>query len=239
MKAIHREALRSVPSMLVSAGIVARFRAKLLGKENIPTDTGVLLVGNHAFMALDSVVLGALLLRETGRIPRWLAERNLFRFPGFRSVLRAWGAIPGEPDHAVELLTRGELVCVYPGGIDDSFKLRRDKYTLKWQARAGFARVAMRARVPIVPLAAVGADDFLEVVAREPWLGRRIFGSARYDIPLAIRGKDLPFEFHALPAVSTYGDPDDPADVERVRRQVHDAVDAVLAPHRAKSRRAE
>jgi 1-acyl-sn-glycerol-3-phosphate acyltransferase len=185
-------------------------------------------------MGLDAVVLGALLLRETGRVPRWLAERNLFRFPGFRSVLRAGGAIPGEPVRAVELLSRGELVCVYPGGIDDSFKHRRDKYTLKWQGRAGFARVAMRAQVPIVPLAAVGVDDFFEVVAREPWLGRRIFGSARYDIPIAIRGKERPFEFHALPPVSTYGDPDNAADVERVRSQVHDAVDAVLMPHRAR-----
>ena len=45
------------------------FDATLIGGAHIPQDGGALLVGNHALFALDGIVLGALLVRETGRMP--------------------------------------------------------------------------------------------------------------------------------------------------------------------------
>ncbi len=38
--------------------------------------------------------------------------------------------------------------------------------------------------VPIVPLAAFGVDEMYTIFAREPWIGRRLLGDVRYDIPL-------------------------------------------------------
>ena len=98
------------------------FSAKLEHADRIPREGGALVVANHAFLGLDGFVLGALLMRETGRVPRFLGDRNLFRIPLLAGALVGVGAIAGEPERAVELLEAGELVCVYPGGVDDSFK---------------------------------------------------------------------------------------------------------------------
>ena len=109
----------------LSTAIAAQARATLIGAQNLPRQGGALLVGNHALGGVDAFALTALLIVHTGRVPRFLGERNLWRIPGLAALLDAAGAIPGAPDDAVRLLTRGELVCVYPGGIDDSFKLTR------------------------------------------------------------------------------------------------------------------
>lgn len=210
------------------------FRAKLDGVERIPREGGALLVGNHAFLGLDGAVLGALVLRDTGRVVRFLGERHLWDIPGLGPVLTTLGAIPGEPDAAVKLLEQGDLVAVYPGGVDDSFKSIEERYRLKWGTRAGFARVAMRARVPIVPVAGLGIDEAYDVVGRESWVGRAILGSPRYDLPIAFGAfgtplpRRVPQRYVVLPPVDTAGDVANPADVERVRRATYETLDAVL-----------
>jgi len=214
------------------------FHASLAGQEHIPSEGGALIVSNHALFALDTAVLGALLVRDVGRHPRFLADRKLWSVPGLRQVISAIGALPGDPKAADILLRRGELVVVYPGGVDDSLKLSDERYQLKWKTRAGFARVAMRARVPIVPVVGLGIDDMYSVVAREPWLGRRVFGSSRYDLPLAFGafGTPIPRRAHerfiALPPIDTTGDPTSAADVERVRAATFDALEAHLRVQR-------
>lgn len=210
------------------------FRARIEGADQIPREGGALLVGNHGMMGLDGFVLGALVIRETGRYVRFLGERNLWRVPVLGALLSAVGAVPGAPDTAVELLESGEVVGVYPGGIDDSWKLSREKYRLQWGQRAGFARVAMRARVLIIPIAALGIDEMYDVIAREPLVGRAILGSARYDLPIALGvlgtpiPKRVPQRYLVQSPVDTAGDPDNAADVERVRAATFDAIEGVL-----------
>ncbi len=218
---------------LLIQALVGYFDARLVGHQNVPGG-GVLLVINHGIFGLDSFVLGALLARDLRRLPTWLADRNLWKAPGFGRVLDYVGAVPGTPDAAVGSLRSGELVVVYPGGIFDSYKLWRERNKLQWRGRAGFARVAMRAGVPIVPVAATGVDDMYRVVAHEPGIGRVIFGDARYNFPIALGRwgtpvpRPVPVTMHALPPVSTRGDWQSEADVERVRSQVHDAIQAKL-----------
>lgn len=212
-----------------------RFRATLVGGEHVPREGAALLVGNHALFGVDSIALSAVLQLEVERTPRFLAERNLFRAPFAKALFDVVGAIPGEPEEATRLLEDGELVGVYPGGVDDSFKLARDAYTLRWGDRAGFAKVAMRARAPIVPVAAIGIDELFSVIAKEPVLGRALLGHERYDLPIvtSLVPRAVPLRYHALPPIDTSGDPDDPADVARVRQATFDALESVLAPHRA------
>ena len=136
---------------------------------------------------------------------------------------------------AVELLRAGELACVYPGGVDDSFKLSTEAYRLQWGARAGFARVAMRAGAPIVPIAATGIDDLFVVHAREHRVGRALLGSPRYDVPLptSLVPAKVPLTYHVLAPIDASGDADSPADVARLRDRVFEAMESVLGPYRA------
>lgn len=219
------------------------FSATLENAAGIPGAGGALLVGNHAMYGLDGVVLGALVLRETKRPVRFLAERNLFRIPLLREVLRASGVVPGARDTAVALLRKGNVVGVYPGGIDDSWKLSSQRYQLQWGDRAGFAHVAMEAGVPIVPVAGFGIDEMYEVVAREPFIGRRLLGSRRYDIPLALGRfgtpipRRVPQRYVVLPPIDTAGDPSRPDDRERVRLATFAALDDALARARHEASR--
>lgn len=210
------------------------FDATLDGTEHLPREGGALLVGNHAMFGLDGVVLGSLVVRETRRVPRFLGEKNLWRIPGLGRLLTSMGALPGAPDAAIELLVAGEIVIVYPGGVDDSFKTSDQRYRLQWGARAGFAKVAMRAGVPIVPVLGEGIDEMYEIRRREKTLGRWLLGSSRYDLPLA-RGlfgtlvpKPVKQSYHLLTPIDTSGDPDRPEDVERVRAATFDALEARL-----------
>lgn len=215
-------------------GVLSYFSATLDGRENLPCEGGALLVANHGLNGFDGVVLGGLLVREAGRMPFWLGEHNLWRLPGLGRVLDFFDAVPGERGAAAAILRRGEIVVVYPGGVHDSFKLASERHRLKWGTRAGFARVAMAARVPIVPIAALGVDDMYTIVARERWLGRTLLGHPKYDLPIAFGrwGTLVPrparVTIRALPPVATEGDPDRPEDVERVRAAVFTAIQGAL-----------
>jgi 1-acyl-sn-glycerol-3-phosphate acyltransferase len=218
--------------------IAERFDARLHGAAHVPRAQGALLVGNHTMFGLDAVVLAALLATEVGRLPRWLGERILWKLPGTHRFLEAIGAVPGAPEDAVRLLQLGELVAVYPGGVDDSFKLSSEAYVLKWGRRAGFARVALRAGVPLVPVAATGIDELYSIRRHERLLGRFLFGAERYDLPLPdnLKPRRVPLDFHVLPPIPVEGDPDDPEAVERVRAAAFDALEGVLGPYREEHR---
>lgn len=214
--------------------LARRFDATLVNGERLPRLGGALLVSNHTLFGLDSFPFAALVTFETGRVVRFLGDRNLFRIPFVASALRASGAVPGAPEKAIEMLSAGELVGVYPGGVDDSFKLSSEAYRLQWGERSGFARVAMAARVPIVPIAATGIDELFVVERRETRLGRLLGGSPRYDIPLpkSLLPRKVPLVYHVLAEVPTDGDPQSPTDVALVRDAVADAIEAVLAQYR-------
>jgi 1-acyl-sn-glycerol-3-phosphate acyltransferase len=210
------------------------FDARLVDHERVPRSGGVLLVVNHGVFGFDAFLLGALVWRHTRRLPLWLADWNLWKTPGLGATLDWVNAIPGTPDDAVAHLESGDLVIVYPGGIFDSYKHARDRHKLKWRGRAGFARVAMRAGAPIVPVAACGVDDMYRIIGRDPILGRLLFGDPRYNLPLALGrwGTLVPrpakVTLHALPPIVPEGDVGRPDDVERVRRYVHDSIQAKL-----------
>lgn len=231
---LHTPSGRTVLSLVIDY-----FHATLEHPEHIPEEGGALIVSNHALFALDTAVFGALVVRDIGRNPRFLADRMLWKIPGFRQLITAIGALPGEPYAAEELLRMGELVVVYPGGVDDSLKLSDERYQLKWKERAGFARVAMAAKVPIIPVVGFGIDEMYSVVGHERWIGRRFFGGERYDLPIAFGalGTIVPRRakqtYVALPPIDTSGDPKSKVDVERVRKATRDALEAQLSLARA------
>lgn len=215
-------------------GVLRYFDATFVGHERVPREGGALLVANHGVFGFDAFILGALLWRHARRLAVWLADSNLWKTPGLAATLDWVNAIPGTPADAVEQLRRGEIVIVYPGGIFDSYKHQRDRHKLKWRGRSGFARVALRAAAPVVPIAACGVDDMYSIVGRDPFLGRVLFGDRRYNLPIALGryGTLVPrpakVTVHALAPIFPDGDAENPSDVERLRAQVHDSIQAKL-----------
>jgi 1-acyl-sn-glycerol-3-phosphate acyltransferase len=63
-------------------------------------------------------------------------------------------------------------VLVFPEGQKASRKLYWQRYRLRRFGRGGFVRTAMRAGVPIVPVAVLGAEEAMPIFAHVPLLQR-------------------------------------------------------------------
>jgi len=144
------------------------------GLDNIPGD-GALLVGNHTvYGLLDVPFLIAELWRERRIAVRGLGEHAHYRVPGWRALLESGGMVRGTRANTAALMRRGEHILVFPGGAREVNKRKGERYRLMWKERVGFARLAIAHGYPIVPFAAVGAEEMLEIVVDDdnPVYGR-------------------------------------------------------------------
>ncbi|TQR82784.1 acyltransferase family protein [Mycobacterium hodleri] len=164
------------------------------GTENLPRDGRFILVGNHTQTGMAEAWLTCLSVRRiTGTRVRPLTERGMGSMPGpIGDVLAACGGVVGTPENATKLMQNNETVLVFPGGGRELGKFKGEEYQLKWDGRAGFARVAIANDYPIVPVGHVGGDDiYHSVVERDSFLGRltekvgqAITGKADMTMPL-------------------------------------------------------
>ncbi|XP_025042046.1 DGAT1/2-independent enzyme synthesizing storage lipids-like isoform X2 [Pelodiscus sinensis] len=70
---------------------------------------------------------------------------------GIQMFLKLLPAVYGGREECVEILKKGNLLGVAPGGAQESF-FSSESYNLLWGNRKGFAQVAIDAKVPIIPL---------------------------------------------------------------------------------------
>src|SRR3954462_15428127 len=136
------------------------FRADVGGIENVPPPGGALLVSNHAGALPPDAAMIAKAIKEEHARPRplHLTVEHFFKgYPGFSMLLPKTGAAPAHPANVHRLLyDERQLVLVFPDGRKGTEKLYKDRYRLRRFGRGGFVEAAMRARVPIVPVAVVG-----------------------------------------------------------------------------------
>ena len=150
------------------------FRAEWEGLEHIPLDGGALLVANHAgAIPSDAPVVMHGIETELLRPVYGLAE-NLFRpLPVLGTLWSRAGGVPAHPDNAYRLLHDDEqLVLVFPEGTKATGKLVRDRYQLRRFGRGGFVEIAMRAGVPIVPMAIVGNEEAMPILWKSARLAK-------------------------------------------------------------------
>ncbi|MCP3103067.1 acyltransferase family protein [Myxococcus sp. K15C18031901] len=185
-------------------------RARLLGGEHLPRSGPVLLVGNHGVWGYETPAFFHLLHHATGRHPLGLAERGFFRIPLIRTVLPWLGGVEGTRDKALEVLRAGALVVCYPGGALEVFKRPPGRYQLRWEQALGFARLAARAGVPVVPFAGFGVDDTFVWPPGEARLGLRLKEGDRYRVPLMVGLGPLPLPVKLTFAVAPAQEPPPP-----------------------------
>lgn len=136
---------------------------KVYGIENV-SPSRVLLVGNHTVMGMLDSPLMCAELWDRGIVVRSLGDHAHFKVPVWRDLLTACGVVDGTRSATEELMRRGEVILVYPGGGREVAKRKGEKYQLIWKNRMGFARLAIEHGYPIVPFAAVGAEEALDIV---------------------------------------------------------------------------
>jgi 1-acyl-sn-glycerol-3-phosphate acyltransferase len=135
------------------------YRLEAHGVERLPREGGFVLAANHS-SNFDPWPLG---------LPLWprrqlyfMAKVELFN-PVLAPLLRAAGAFPvrrGEADvesieTAVRICREGGIVAMFPEGTRRAKGLRKK---FEHKPRTGSARIALAARVPLVPAAVKGTD---------------------------------------------------------------------------------
>ncbi|MEY3734373.1 MAG: hypothetical protein RL347_1732 [Actinomycetota bacterium] len=138
------------------------FRVEVRGLENVPDEGGALVVANHSgTIALDAVMTQVALRdrHPAHRHLRMLGADLVFQTPFVSEVARKAGHTLACMPDAQRLLERGELVGVWPEGFKGIGKPYRERYKLQRFGRGGFVSAALRADVPIIPTAIVGAEE--------------------------------------------------------------------------------
>ncbi|HEY5526646.1 MAG TPA: lysophospholipid acyltransferase family protein [Candidatus Anoxymicrobiaceae bacterium] len=138
------------------------FRIRTEGAQNIPKEGGALLICNHRSV-LDPIAL----MTEVDRYIHFVAGAHGFVIPTLKTFYHMTGMVrlslkggtrSGKGlDEAVELMKDGEIVGIFPEGIE-SF-MRPDRASKISYFRTGFARMALEAGVPIIPVAVIPTEE--------------------------------------------------------------------------------
>lgn len=170
-------------------------RVRRSGTENVPRTGGVLFCPNHLSDA-DPAAMAITLPRNAW----FMAKSELFDVPMLGALMRLWHGFPvkrDSPDRAAlrraeELLKAGEPVVIFPEGGGNA------EGTLQ-PLHPGALLVALRTRVPVVPVALVNTNQI--------WT----------------YGAPLPHRTHA-PISVTYGEPLDLSDLAGKRGAIEAAT---------------
>jgi len=141
------------------------FRVRTFGIENVP-DSQHIFVGNHTGqIAFDAMLVSMSGVLELGppRILRGMIERWMAGLPFIARIAAESGSILGDRQNSQYLLEHGESLLVFPEGVKGIAKNTNEFYQMK-DFSQGFMRMALQAKVPILPIAVVGAEEFYPYV---------------------------------------------------------------------------
>jgi 1-acyl-sn-glycerol-3-phosphate acyltransferase len=222
------------------------FRAEWEGLEHIPRTGGALLVANHAgAIPSDAPTIMHGIETELGRPLYGLADEMFKKLPVVNVYWQRLGGVQAHPDNAYRLLReQGQLVLTFPEGSKGPGKLYSERYKLRRFGRGGFVQIAMRAGVPIIPVAVVGAEESMPIVYRSNLLAK-LTGMPYFPItanmlllgPLGlVTYFPAKFKLRVLPPVTFDEPPDQPRysrsrvmdTSEMIRQRIQDALHDML-----------
>jgi 1-acyl-sn-glycerol-3-phosphate acyltransferase len=140
-------------------------------------------------------------------------------------------------------------VLVFPEGTKGTGKLYGDRYRLRRFGRGGFVEIAMRAGVPVIPIAVMGAEESLPMLFKSTRLAKMLnipyfpvtaqmlalgpVGVVAY-LPAKFRIRVLPpVVFDVAPNQERYSRSRVMEESERIRRMVQDALYDMLRKRRS------
>ncbi|MFZ0831678.1 MAG: lysophospholipid acyltransferase family protein [Mycobacterium sp.] len=224
------------------------FRMEFDGWENLP-EPPALLIGIHsgAPFVWDAWTVGVQWWRRFGqeRKLHGTAHDALMAIPLIGRYFRAMGVLPAAPDSISTALAEGRDVALWPGGEVDSLRPWSERDRANLAGRTGFVKMAIRAGVPIVPIATVGGADAMPVLIRGDQLSRtlgldKVFRLKVFPLavslpwgiaPAALPQFPLPAKIRTrlMPPVEVDSDParaDDDEYVQSKYREVQDTIQA-------------
>jgi 1-acyl-sn-glycerol-3-phosphate acyltransferase len=159
------ESMRALVRKLYAPIYERLFRVEWEGLEKIPKGPA-LLVANHAgAIPSDAPVIMHGIETELERPVYGLADHLFKTVPVVGTLWSRAGGVIAHPDNAYRLLReQRQLVLVFPEGSKGPGKTYSERYQLRRFGRGGFVQIAMRAGVPVVPIAVVGAEESMPIM---------------------------------------------------------------------------
>jgi len=143
------------------------WRIEVKGLEYVPSEGRAVLVGMHrGFMPWDGVMAFHLLVRETGRYPRFLTHPALLKFPFLANFMTKLGGVIASQQSADRILESNGLLGIFPEGIHGAFTSYRRAYKLQEFGRNAFVKMALRNKAPIVPFVTVGSAEIFPILGK-------------------------------------------------------------------------
>jgi 1-acyl-sn-glycerol-3-phosphate acyltransferase len=210
------------------------FRTQSHGIENIPASGGAIMVSNHSgALPVDALMLftDVVLNTHPPRVPRPVMDLFVPRLPFVGQLFVRGGGVNGTRRNVRRLLDDGELLLIFPEGSKGVAKTFPDRYKLQdW--RVGHAELAIRHRVPVIPVAVIGAEEMWPLVARIERF--HLFGAPYLPVPAVLF--PLPVQLHIwygpaidLPALFPAKAANDPSAVDAAAHRVREAVEGLIA----------
>ena len=157
------------------------FRPWVKGLDNVPAEGAAILASNHLSFS-DSIFMPLMVPRPVV----FLAKSEYFTGKGIKGKLtaafirltnqlpmdRSGGAASAQSlDAGMDVLKNGSLLGIYPEGT-------RSPDSRLYRGKVGVARLALQARVPVIPVAMIGTDKVQPIGKRVPNIRRigMIFG---------------------------------------------------------------
>lgn len=190
---LDHELVRLLAPLLDAMG--RYFRGEVLGLERMP-EGPALLVSNHnaGITSFEPLLLGwAWHQRAEGRDPLYyLAHDAVIDAPLLGQLLARLGTVRACQGAGDRVLAAGRKVLVFPGGNYEAFRPFWKRHRVDFHGRTGFAKLALRHRVPIVPVLSLGGHETFFVVHRGERLAK-LLGVKRF-----LRSDSFPL-FFGLP----------------------------------------
>jgi len=144
------------------------------GLENIPENGPALIIYYHGAIPVDAYYLTSKVYLFKNRLIRCVADHFLFKIPGFSILADALKIIPGTRQSCVNILKENHLLAIAPGGVYEAQFGSSTTYNIMWKKRLGFAKVALDAKVPIIPMFTENIREAFRV-ALGGSIGRKLF----------------------------------------------------------------
>lgn len=226
------------------------FRAEWDGLEHIPAEGGALLVSNHAgAIPSDAPAIMHGIETELGRPVYGLADHFFKAAPFVGTLWARGGGVVAHPDNAYRLLReKKELALVFPEGTKGTSKTFNERYRLRRFGRGGFVEIAMRAGVPIIPIAVVGSEESMPILFKLPSVAKLTglpYFPVTANMAMGPLGAFVPFpakfQLRVLEPITFEVEPDQPRysrsrildESERIRQQIQEALFDMLRQRRS------
>lgn len=161
--------------VVLGPALKAIFRPWIVGRRNVPATGPAILASNHLSFS-DSVFLPLMLDRPmsflaksdyfTGRGPKGWATRFFLKAMGMIPIDRSGGkASEASLNTGLQVLGHGDLLGIYPEGT-------RSPDGRLYRGRTGIARMALEAKVPVIPVVMVDTEEIMPIGKKTPRIGR-------------------------------------------------------------------